>query len=233
MIIGISISKLKPDSKHPFGHGRAESISAIIIGSLLGIVGLKFLIESVNRLIHYESVIYGGWVVIVFAISILFKEGLAQFSIRAGKKYDLDSLKADGWHHRSDAIASMLILVGSFFSKSIWWLDGVLGIAVSLLIIYAAYDILNNTTSSILGEKSDDKLLKEIKNITLKTSPSITRIHHMHVHKYGENIEVTLHICLSPRLSLEEAHGISNCVEVALKEEKSIKATIHIEPVME
>ncbi|GAI77757.1 unnamed protein product, partial [marine sediment metagenome] len=104
VIIGFKISSKPADKEHPFGHGQAEIVSSIIIGTMLAIVGFNFLIASIQRFTNQQSAVYGTSAIIVFLISVIVKEGLAQFSIRAGKKIDARSLIADGWHHRSDAL---------------------------------------------------------------------------------------------------------------------------------
>ena len=95
VIIGFKVSSKPADKEHPFGHGRAELISSVIIGTLLIIVGFNFLVESIHRFINYQSANYQNLAVIMFIISTIIKEGLAQFSIRAGKKINSYSLIAD------------------------------------------------------------------------------------------------------------------------------------------
>ncbi|MFC2135505.1 cation diffusion facilitator family transporter, partial [Bacteroidota bacterium] len=106
LIFGVKISVKSADRDHPFGHGRAENIAAIIIAILLMFIALNFVKESVEKLINRESVVFGTLSIIVIVISILGKEGLAQFAFWAGKRTGSQILKADGWHHRSDAISS-------------------------------------------------------------------------------------------------------------------------------
>lgn len=139
VIIGFKVSSKPADKKHPYGHGRAEIISSVIIGTMLAIVGFNFLIASIQRFINQQSASYGNLAIIVFIISVIVKEGLAQFSIRAGKKINSQSLIADGWHHRSDALVSLMVLVGIFMGGYFWWVDSIMGIIVSLAIFYTTY----------------------------------------------------------------------------------------------
>jgi cation diffusion facilitator family transporter len=143
VIIGFKVSSKPADKKHPFGHGQAEIISSVIIGTLLAVVGVNFLIASIQKFINHQSASYGNLAIIVFIVSVIVKEGLAQFSIRAGKKINSQALIADGWHHRSDAMVSFLVLVGIFIGEYFWWVDSIMGAAVSLVIFYTTYIIFN------------------------------------------------------------------------------------------
>lgn len=230
VILGFWISARPADGEHPFGHGRAESIAAIVIGTLLGVVGVEFLRQSVTRLAHYQAATFSSLAIVIFLVSVVCKEGLAQFSIWAGRSTGSESLIADGWHHRSDAIASALIVAGAILGGYFWWMDGVLGIGVSLLILYAAYDIIKASTSSSLGERHSPQLERRVRNIIRATAPSVKNVHHMHVHKYGDHMELTIHLCFPSDMHIDEAHAIAGKVKFALKEALGVETTVHLEP---
>jgi cation diffusion facilitator family transporter len=217
------------DENHPFGHGRAELICAIIIATILVLVGINFIKDAIGALITHKSVEYSKLALIIMAISVLFKEALAQFSFWAGKKINSKSLLADGWHHRSDAITSIIIIIGFFLGKYFWWIDGVLGLLVSTVIIYSAYIILKDTTNSILGNCIDKKLEKDINSIVDKINKK-SKPHHMHMHCYGDHIEVTFHLTFPASYSLKDAHDIATKIENEIRNKINIEATIHLEP---
>lgn len=230
VLVGTKMAAKSPDEEHPFGHGRAELIASIIIGVLLALVGLNFLIEAIVKLRNQETATYGWFVVIVFTISVVLKEGLAQFSIRAGNKVDSKSLKADGWHHRSDAIASFIIVVGVFAGQYFWWVDGVLGIMVALLIFYATYEIMKESIDPLIGEKPDKKLIGQMEAISKAIIKDKVDLHHIHVHRYGMSTELTFHVKFLHDISFKEAHNHITQIEKQLKKELNINATIHFEP---
>ncbi|MEA2022005.1 MAG: cation diffusion facilitator family transporter [Candidatus Caldatribacteriota bacterium] len=232
VIIGFKVSSKPADKEHPFGHGRAELISSVIIGTLLAIVGFNFLAESIHRFVNNQFANYQNLAVIMFIISTIIKEGLAQFSIRAGKKINSYSLIADGWHHRSDAIVSFLILIGIFLGEYFWWVDSIMGIVVSLLIFYTAYNILKNSISALIGEKPDEDLISEIRKIVNCNISRDVKLHHLHFHIYGNTKELTFHIRLPGDMRLEEAHQIATNLEEKIKEKMDIETTIHIEPII-
>lgn len=231
VIIGFKISSKPADEKHPFGHGRAEIISSVIIGTLLAMVGVNFLIASIQRFINHQFASYGNLAIIVFIISVIVKEGLAQFSIRAGKKINSQSLIADGWHHRSDALVSLMILVGIFIGEYFWWVDSIMGIVVSLVIFYTTYSILKVSVSTLIGEEPSKDFETEIRKIVNNSVSRDVKLHHFHSHKYGDNKELTFHIRLPADMRLEDAHEITEEVEKKIREKMNIETTIHIEPI--
>jgi cation diffusion facilitator family transporter len=230
VLVGAKFSAKSGDAGHPFGHGRAELIASIIIGVLLAIVAFNFLIESISKLYQRESASFNTLAVIIFVVSAVVKEGTAQFSIRLGKKYDSKSLLADGWHHRSDAIASAMIVAGIFAGKYFWWIDGVLGIIVALLIFYATFDILRQSINPLIGEKPDQKTIRDVHHIADRFISNDYNIHHIHVHRYGSDTELTFHIQFHFSITFEAAHEIVTQLEKTLQEDLAIEATIHYEP---
>ncbi len=230
VILGFWISSKPEDKEHPFGHGRAELIASVIIGTLLAVVGVNFLKDSYIQLKNHQSVVFGTTAIIVFAISVVLKEALARYSFWAGKKVQAQSLIADGWHHRSDALASLMIIVGAMLGKYFWWIDGALGIGVSALILYAAFGIIKSAVNTLMGESPDEETTRKIHDIVEETLKTPADIHHIHIHKYGDHQEMTLHLRLPEDMSLKEAHEISSVLERKIRNELRIEPTIHLEP---
>ena len=233
VILGFWIAARPPDKDHPFGHGRAESIAAIVIATALAMVAVDFIQESIGRLRHNTAATFSLVAILIFLVSVIVKEALARFSFWAGRKVNSQSLKADGWHHRSDAIASALIVVGALFARKFWWIDGVMGIGISLLILYAAVDILRGAAGVLLGEKHADRLEQEITDAIRGYVPDVATVHHVHMHRYGDHAEVTLHVRLPPNIHLKRAHEIATRAENAIREKMGLEATVHVEPAAE
>jgi len=230
VIIGFWLGSKPADREHPFGHGMIENISSIIIATLLGGVGITFFIDSIKKILAKEPLELNIFTVIVFLISVLVKEALAQFSFYLGKKIDSGALRADGWHHRSDAIASLLILAGVFTGKYLWWIDGALGIVVSILIVMTAKEIIFSSSRRIIGEEPDENFKKKVEEIVSNVSGSIKEVHHIHLHDYGDHKELTLHIRLPNKMSVEESHNLTKEIESAIHKNLSIDTTVHVEP---
>jgi cation diffusion facilitator family transporter len=230
VIIGFFIMARPADREHPFGHARAELIAAIVIGVLLAVVGGSFLVDSVRRLLSARAAAFSLAAILVFAVSIVVKEALAQFALWAGRRIGSRAVTADGWHHRSDAIASALIVVGALAGRSLWWMDGVLGVGVSLLILWAAVDIVRSSASPLLGEAVDPVTEHRVADAIRREYPGAEDVHHLHVHRYGGNVELTVHVRLPGAMTVEESHAISQRMEQRLAGELGIVATVHVEP---
>lgn len=230
VLVGAKVSSRPPDRKHPFGHGRAELIASVLIAVLLGFIAFDFVVDSLKKLASGEAVQFGTIAIVVTIISVVFKEAMAQYAFWAARKTNSNSLKADAWHHRTDAISSILILVGIFLGRFFWWVDGVLGIIVSLMILYAAYDILKDSISRLLGEAPHPGLKDKLIRSASKVINRNLQIHHIHLHSYGNHKELTFHILLPGDMRVSEAHTLAEKIEQQISEDLGMVATIHIEP---
>ena len=230
ILIAARISGKKADKEHPFGHGRAELIAALIVGMLLVLIAVDFFIEGIHRLSDRTSAQYGLIAIIVTSVSIVVKELMAQYAFSAYRKTSFLSLKADGWHHRSDAISSVVILAGIAVGRFAWWIDGVLTLLVAVMIGWTALQITIEGVKPLLGECPDDELLTYLSTRCDELMNMKTNVHHVHLHRYGRHLELTFHLELPSEMSLREAHDHVSVIEKTIKEEKNIEATIHVEP---
>ncbi|HPD94854.1 MAG TPA: cation diffusion facilitator family transporter [Tenuifilaceae bacterium] len=229
VIVGARYSQKPADKKHPFGHGRTELITTLTIGIMLLLVAIYFGIEGFERLKSHQPAHYGMLAIIATVVSILLKEGLAQYAFFIGKKTGMKSVQADGWHHRSDALSSVIVIVGIFVSHYFWWIDGILGILVAILIAYSAYKIISDTFSSIIGEEVPATLIDEINDIIASKGIRMEP-HHFHIHNYITHKELTFHVRLPNSWTIEQAHKVVSEVEVEILKRLNIDATIHMEP---
>jgi cation diffusion facilitator family transporter len=174
--------------------------------------------------------VFGTLAIVVTVISIVGKEALAQYSFYIGRKTGSGAVSADGWHHRSDALSSLIILIGIFLGRYFWWIDGVLGIIVALMILYTAIMIMKNTSNSLLGEKPELELINRIRDICQKKVGYEIHPHHVHLHNYINHKELTLHIYLPDQMTITMAHEISSSIEKEIEQLLQIETTIHVEP---
>lgn len=154
---------------------------------------------------------------------------MAQFAFWAGRRTANPILKADGWHHRTDALSSVVVLVGILCSGFFWWIDGVLGILVAALIFYASFEILRDSINRLIGEQPDQELLDQISALIDELGFDV-HPHHFHLHRYGDHTELTFHIGMAHNLTLYEAHEQTHKIEQLLRRRMRIEATIHMEP---
>lgn len=229
LLIGLYVSTKPADNEHPFGHGRAEIIASFVLGLILVLISINFLYESVYSIINYETVEYGLLAVIATVVSLVGKEIMAQISFSAAKNENFQSLKADGWHHRSDALTSAIILAGIILGGYIWWIDGALGIFVSITILVLAFRIVNDSINPLLGEKPDDGIIHRIYNISKEIYHGELYLHHFHIHKYGNHTEITFHIRLPGNYNLKDANQITSEFRNKIKNELNIYSTIYID----
>jgi len=231
VIAGVKLSSKKPDRKHVFGHGRWEQISAFFVAFLLSLIAYEFLKESVEKFSAKGTANFGTIAIVVTIISILVKEGLAQFAFRIWKKTGNISLKADGWHHRTDALSSILVLAGIFLKDVFWWIDSALGIVISLMIFYAVFGIIKETINKLLGEAPDEEFIEKITGMIRTLGNSKLVPHHFHIHDYGDHKELTFHINLDGNMKIRDGHEISSEIEELLRKELGIESTIHVDPI--
>ncbi len=230
IIVGTKISTKPADKEHPFGHGRVQLVSALILGILLSTIGFSFLSTSINKLINNEIATFGSLAIYVTILSIVVKELLAQYSFYLARKTQQAVLKADGWHHRSDAISSVILLIGILIGRNWWWADGVLGIVMALFIFKASYDIIKEAIKPLLGEPPSKETMLEVANICTEVTNHKIYPHHFHYHNYGYHKELTFHIALDGALSLKHTHQLADKIEMMVRAELDIEATIHIDP---
>jgi cation diffusion facilitator family transporter len=230
VIVGARLSAKKADADHPFGHGRWELVSSIIIAVFLGVIGFGFITDSISHLMTKEAANFGTLAIVVTVASIVLKELMAQYAFFLGRKSGNSTVKADGWHHRTDALSSLVILIGILFKDQFWWIDAVLGILVSMMIFYASYQILMEAVHKILGEVPGEELIEEINTLIRSLYAYELYPHHFHIHNYISSQELTFHIKIDNHLSVEEGHAIATSIEELIHEKLSMRTTIHIEP---
>ncbi|WP_295162745.1 cation diffusion facilitator family transporter [uncultured Brachyspira sp.] len=231
VIIGGIFSKRPPDKEHPFGHGRIELITSFIVGIMLVFIGYSFFYKAVQNILDKKTASFTAASVIAMIVSVLVKEFLAQYSLWGYRKSGSKSLYADAWHHRSDSITSIIILAGILFGKNFWWIDSVLSILVSLVIFYAAFDVIKSSVKPLIGEYPSEDIIKSINNIAkeLNINSNDTNLHHFHIHTYGDHSEITFHMRFPKDMTVFEAHNSVSIFENEIKEKLNMEPTIHIE----
>ncbi|HOP04323.1 MAG TPA: cation diffusion facilitator family transporter, partial [Tenuifilaceae bacterium] len=209
---------------------RWEQIAALFIGFLLAVIAYDFLRDSVALFRNKETANFGLLAIIVTVVSVLVKEGLAQYAFFIARKTGNVSIKADGWHHRTDALSSLVVLVGILFAKKFWWIDSVLGAVIALMLFYATYEIVKEAIGKLLGEKPSEELISKLLETIHSVYDGDLKPHHFHIHNYVAHQELTFHIKLENSLSLMAAHKVATDIENKIYEAFGIIATVHIEP---
>ncbi|MEI0593367.1 cation diffusion facilitator family transporter [Brachyspira pilosicoli] len=231
VIIGGVFSKKPADKEHPFGHGRIELITSFIVGIMLVFIGYSFFSEAIKNILNKKTASFTIIAIVAMIVSIVVKELLAQYSLWGYRKSGSKSLYADAWHHRSDSITSIIILVGILVGKNLWWMDSVLSILVSLVIFYAAFDVIKSSIEPLIGEYPSEDIIKDINSIAneLNINNDNSNLHHFHIHTYGDHTEITFHMRFPKDMTVEEAHDKVSVLEKSIRDKMNMESTIHIE----
>ncbi|HHV62457.1 MAG TPA: cation transporter [Firmicutes bacterium] len=231
VLVGFRAARMPADKEHPFGHGRVEPIATLIIAILLAVVGLQFASTSARRFFGTEAVDGSILIAGVLAATGIAKEWMARFSVALGRKINSGVLVADAWHHRSDAVATMLVAV-AIVATSLGYprFDAVFGLIVSALVIYTAYDIGMSAASTLIGERPSPELVDRIGAI-VRNVKGVKSMHKISVHDYGSGRKViSLHIQVDGALPVTESHEIAERVEDAISSQINAITTVHVEP---
>jgi len=229
---GIQLGRRKPDSSHPYGHGRYETIAGGVVAAGLIIVG-AYLAGKAGAALYSHRTSYPGFAVIIIAVgSILAKEWIARLTLRAAARSNSTALRANAWHHRSDALSSMAVLLGGIGGMvGFGHADQIAGIVVGLMVIAAGA----HTIGDVLHELSEGSLsLPERRQIeeAIIQIPGVRSFHNLRTRRVGREVFVDLHVLVDPGLSVLEGHRISMQVEDAIKRayRYPVNVLVHVEP---
>ncbi|MDE6032441.1 MAG: cation diffusion facilitator family transporter [Muribaculaceae bacterium] len=239
VIVFVKIAGKPQDATHDYGHGKYETLASIVIGILLLIVAIGMFVNNsqlIARAINGEILPRPEMVaLIVAAISILAKEGLYQYSVRAGKALQSKALEANAWHHRSDALSSIGTIVGigcAMFLGEKWRImDPIAALVISALIFKVGIEIIKPAIDELLERSLPVPTVVEIENIMYET-PGVRGLHHLRTRRIGNNIAIEVHLKMDGDLTLTQAHEIASEVERRIRARfgQETHIGIHMEP---
>lgn len=237
VLIGLKAAKQPPDEEHPYGHGKAESIAAIIVAVLLVLVGFE--IGRASFVAFFEPIEAPKMVAIyALLISILAKEGLFRYTYKLGKKLNSDALIVTAYDHRSDVYSSFAALVGIGASiigskLDMQWLvyaDPVAGIVVSMMILKMAWSLGKESIHNTLDHVLPDEETTELREIVEKVS-EVKKIDELHARQHGHYVIIDLKISVDPYMTVEEGHRVGKMVKKSLLEQRAVENVfVHINP---
>jgi cation diffusion facilitator family transporter len=242
VLIGLKVASKPVDHDHNYGHGKFETLAAIIVGLMLFVVGIGILWDSITILYDYfngEPLIRPGAIALYAIIaSILVKEGLYQYTIKSGKSLHSQVLIANAWHHRSDALSSIAVLFGvsgAILLGDRWViLDPISAGLVSILILkvaaQASFDSFNELMEVSLGKERQKEIFALVAEV-----PGVSIPHNLRTRKIGNTVAIDMHIKVDKNLTIIKAHDIATLVENKLKEAFGADSfiSIHVEPLLE
>ena len=242
VILFVRISGKPKDKSHDYGHGKYETLATAIIGMALFVVGLGICYGGVVKIwtaLQGGQLEQPGWIALVAALlSIALKEWCFQFTMRTGRAIESETVMANAWHHRSDALSSVgtAIGIGGAIALGPSWavLDPIAAVIVSVLIVITAWKLMANALGELLEKSLPEAMEKDIEH-SVTEDPRLSDIHHLRTRRIGSHIAIDMHVRLPGSLTLAEAHNIVSSAEKRLRDRfgKGTFISIHMEPVKE
>ena len=231
-LLGFRLAGQKPDSEHPFGHGRIEYISGLVVSMLILLMGAELLKSSVEEIVSPGQVVFSPLSLGILAASICVKLYMSFYNRSIGRRISSAAMAATAADSISDVCATTAVLlsalVGHFTSLQI---DGWCGLLVALFILYAGIRSAMDTVNPLLGQPPSPEFVKEVEERVL-SHPEITGVHDLIVHDYGPGRRmITLHAEVPASGDMLALHDVVDTVETELAEELHCLATIHMDPV--
>ena len=235
VIVGVKISSKAPDKNHQFGHERFECVAAIILAVVLCGTGVYIGYSGVNNIVigAYKNFEVPTYLALAAAIvSIVVKEGMFWYTIRAAKKCNSGALKADAWHHRSDALSSvgsLIGIVGAMFGVLI--LDSIASLVICLLILKAAVEIFIDAVKKMTDQACDEKTENAIREFILSCE-GVKGLDSLMTRLFGNRIYVIAEISCDSELPLHDAHDIAERVHTGIEQNFPLvkHVTVHVNP---
>ncbi len=235
--ISFKASARPADKDHPFGHARIEYIASMVVSFLILLVGAELLIDSgktVLGLSEAQKTEISVLTIVILSVSVLGKLWLAFFYLDVAKKIDSSVVKASAMDSLSDCISTLAVLLSSVIIYFTDWilLDAIVGLGVSLLILFAGGKILNETKNALLGEAPVEETVSKIYK-TVESYPEILGIHDLLVHNYGPHTFIaSFHAEVDGKKDIYLLHDMIDNVEREIKEKHGIQCTIHLDPIV-
>ena len=232
VLIGVYFGSKKPDESHPYGHGRIETFSSGFIGVVLILVGVTMIYYAALEIVAGRVVRPSIAVLAIAVVSVLSKEIIYRVTKKVAVKSHSSALYANAWHHRSDALSSIAVIIG-FVALELGFVygDQIAAVAVGLMILFVGVRVLGDCFAELAESAVDSGLVEQIKSL-IASETRIRQWHKLRTRTVGREIFLDLHILVEPGLNITEAHEIAENLETILHEHitRPVNITVHIEP---
>ncbi|MBQ8821660.1 MAG: cation transporter [Lachnospiraceae bacterium] len=232
MLFGFKLADEAPDKDHPFGHGRIEYVSGLIVSLLILLVAFELVKSSVEKIFQPTRPTSSILVMGILLLSVVIKLVMWAYNRMVGKHIDSSAMQATATDSISDAVATTVVLVGTLVGSYIAFpIDGFLGLVVAVFIFIAGFNAAKDTINPLLGMKPDPEFVKRIEEMVLSYD-LVMGIHDLIVHNYGPGrVLISLHAEVPSDGDLLEMHDVIDLIEHRLRNELSCQAVIHMDPV--
>lgn len=231
-IISAKLSNRPADDQHPYGHGRFEYISSLIVSFIIFSIGLQLLGSSVEKIRNPEEVLFSSVSIFILIISVLLKLWMYSYNKYIGKVINSSINKATAYDSLNDAIATGAVIITTVLGRYIDLpIDGLAGVAISILILYTGFSIAKETVNLLLGTAADPELVESI-NTFLTRGKQVLGIHGLKVHDYGPGrVLASVHVEVPATASILDVHSEINELEEMIAEQLGVRIVIHVDPV--
>lgn len=232
-LIGFRLSGSKPDPEHPFGHGRIEYLSGLIVSGVILIMAFELVKSSIAKIIHPDVTTFNILTAVILLVSIAVKLYMAYYNYRIGKKIDSAAIRATCLDSLSDTAATTVVLIASIISALTHiQIDGYCGVIVGLFIFYAGINAAKDTLNPLLGQMPDEEFVDNIDEIVM-SHKMVQGIHDLVVHDYGPGRQmISLHVEVPADQDIILIHDTIDNIEDELQLKLGCEAVIHMDPVV-
>lgn len=232
-LIGFRMSGAEPDVDHPFGHGRIEYISGLIVSGAILIMAFELIKSSVEKIIHPESVEFSILIGVILIVSIGVKLYMAYYNYSIGKRIGSAAMGATATDSLSDSCATTVVLIAAVVGKLTGLqIDGYCGVLVGVFIFYAGISAARDTLNPLLGQPPEDEFVDQIEELVMKHQ-EVRGIHDLIVHDYGPGrLMISLHAEVPAEGDILKLHDVVDNIEHELRNELKCEAVIHMDPVV-
>lgn len=232
-MLGFQMAGQRPDSEHPFGHGRIEYLSGLAVSMLILLMGVELAKSSLQKILHPEPVEFSLVVIAILCVSIAVKLYMFSYNRRLGKKLNSSAMEATSMDSLSDSAATLAVLIatlaGHFTGLMI---DGWCGILVAAFILWSGFNAAKDTLDPLLGTPPTHEFVTQIRDIVM-AHKSILGVHDLIVHDYGPGrVMISVHAEVSASENVLELHDEIDNVEKELREKLGCEAVIHMDPIV-
>lgn len=231
-LLGFKLAERPADDEHPYGHGRYEYLSGLMVALLIMIIGVELLKSSVDKILHPERVMFSVATACVLLFSIALKLWMAFFNTKMGKTINSGTLEATAADSRNDVITTSAVLIAAIASKfTNVELDGFMGAAVALFILYSGFGLVKDTLDPILGKAPEPETVKAIKEKIL-SYPGVLGTHDLMVHDYGPGRQfASVHVEMAAESDVLESHDVIDNIERDFLKNDGIHMLVHYDPI--
>jgi len=231
-IFGAKLSSRPPDEEHPHGHGRYEYIASLVVSFIIFAVGLKLLSTSFNKILNPQKVLFNAVSVLILLISVLVKVWMFSYNRYIGKVINSSVNRAAALDSLNDVYATGGIILGMVIgSFTAFPVDGIMGLVISVLIMYTGFKAAKDSVNLLLGALPDPEIIQGINELVL-SGENIKGIHDLKIHDYGPGrITASIHAEVADNVNIVDIHSEIDKIEAKVKEELGIDMVIHMDPV--